>query len=289
MKIIVPATSANLGPGFDSLGIALDSYLVVEVLETTPDWVVEHDFGRNIPTDQNNLVVRTALAINPNLPAHHLRVTSDVPLARGLGSSSSAIVAGLMLANTLGQMNLDQTMLLQLATRLEGHPDNVAPAVMGDFVAATYNEDWCDGLKLAFPDLKFIAYIPDVELRTKDSRDALPNKLPYHRAVHGASVGNVFVAAVAQKNVGVLGRMMNQDEFHENYRRDLVPDLDRIRTLLQSVDHVGTYLSGAGPTVMTVATEAQCDAVLAAIKADPKSTGEVRLMTIDRTGGRISD
>lgn len=289
MKIIVPATSANLGPGFDSLGIALDSYLVVDVLKAQDHWFVQHDFGPNVPTDENNLVVRTALAINPKLPPHQLRVTSDIPLARGLGSSSSAIVAGLMLANALGQMNLDQTMLLQLATRLEGHPDNVAPAVLGDFVAASYNEDWCDGLKLAFPDLKFIAYIPDVELRTKDSRDVLPNKLAYQRAVHGASVGNVFVAAVAQKDVNVLGRMMGQDEFHEHYRRDLVPDLDRIRTLLQQVDHVGTYLSGAGPTVMTVATEDQCDAVLAAIKADPKSTGEVRLLTIDRIGGRISD
>lgn len=287
MKIVVPATSANMGPGFDSLGIALNSYLVVEVLGPRDQWLVHHEFGVNVPKDQNNLVVKTALAINPELPAQELKVTSDIPLARGLGSSSSAIVAGLMLANTLGQMNLDQTMMLQLATRLEGHPDNVAPAIFGDFVAATYDEDWCDGLQLEFPKLSFIAYIPDVELRTKESREALPEKFVYHRAVHGSSVGNVYVAAIAKKDVDVIGRMMVQDEFHERFRRKLVPDLDRVRKALQHTDTVGTYLSGAGPTVMTVTTPEQSEQVVKILQTDPQLTGEVRVMTIDRLGGRI--
>ncbi|MFD1672935.1 homoserine kinase [Agrilactobacillus yilanensis] len=287
MKIIAPATSANLGPGFDSLGIALNSYLVVEVLEPLENWLVDHEFGSNVANDRNNLVVRTALSINPELSPRHLKVTSTIPLARGLGSSSSAIVAGLLLANELGQMNLDQTMLLQLATRLEGHPDNVAPAVLGDFVAATYDEDWCDALQLPYPKLSFIAYIPNVELRTKESREALPEKFAYRKAVHGASVGNVYVAAVAKQDIDVIGRMMVKDEFHEGYRRKLVPDLDRIRTVLQHTAHVGTYLSGAGPTVMTVATQAQTAAVVAALKAEPQLDGEVRVMSIDRLGGRV--
>lgn len=286
MRIIVPATSANLGPGFDSLGIALNAYLVVEVLEKTEAWLIEHPFGEGVPTDERNLVVRTALSINPELAPHHLTVTSEIPLARGLGSSSSAIVAGLMLANELGEMHLDQTMLLQLATRLEGHPDNVAPAVLGDFTAASYNDDWCDALKLPFPKLDFIAYIPTTELRTKDSRDVLPDKLPYRRAVHGGSVGNVYVAAVAQQNLDVISRMMIQDEFHEGYRRKLVPALDHIREILQRAPHVGTYLSGAGPTVMTVCEKSQTALVKDVLNQDAALNGEVRLLSIDRLGAR---
>ena len=286
MRILAPATSANCGPGFDSLGIALNAYLVVEVLEESTEWFVEHDFGSNVPTNQFNLVVRTALAINGDLTPHHLKVTSDIPLARGLGSSSSAIVAGLLLANELGQMHLDNTMLLQLATKLEGHPDNVAPAVLGDFVAATYDGDWCDALQLPYPKLDFIAYIPNQELRTKESREALPDKLAFSKAVHGAAVGNVYVAAIAQQNIELISRLMIQDEFHEQFRRKLVPDLDKIRRLLQTIPHVGTYLSGAGPTVMTVAEKAQTPKVMAALKR-ANLAGTVQKLAIDRLGARV--
>lgn len=286
MKIIVPATSANLGPGFDSLGIALNSFLVVETLEPANEWRVDHPFGAKVPSNQYNLVVRTALAIKPDLAPQHLKVTSNIPLARGLGSSSSAIVAGLILANELGAMGLDQTMLLQLATRLEGHPDNVAPAILGDFSVATYDEDWCDAVKMDFPKLDFVAYIPDKELRTKESREALPSKLDYPKAIHTGSVGNVYIAAIASKNIELMGRMMIRDEFHEPYRLKLVPELEEIRQVLQHTAHVGTYLSGAGPTVMTVTQKQETDQVVARLQTH-FSTGEVRVMHIDRLGARV--
>lgn len=139
VKIIVPATSANIGPGFDSLGLAVTSYLTVTVTEENVDaWYVDHNLGEKIPHDEENLIVKTALELVPDLQPLAIKVESDIPLTRGLGSSSSAIVAGLMLANHFGNLNLSKQELVQIATEIEGHPDNVAPAILGDFVIATY-------------------------------------------------------------------------------------------------------------------------------------------------------
>ena len=106
MKIIVPATSANVGPGFDSVGIAVSKYLTIDVLEPADAWLIEHDLGAGIPTDEKNLLLSTALSIAPAIQPHHIKMTSEVPLARGLGSSSSVIVAGIELANQLANLQL---------------------------------------------------------------------------------------------------------------------------------------------------------------------------------------
>ena len=106
MKIIVPATSANVGPGFDSVGIAVTRYLTIEVLEPADAWFIEHDLGAGIPTDEKNLLLSTALSISTDMQPHRIKMTSEVPLARGLGSSSSVIVAGIELANQLANLQL---------------------------------------------------------------------------------------------------------------------------------------------------------------------------------------
>ena len=131
MKIIVPATSANVGPGFDSVGVALSKYLEIQVLEPSDSWQVDHDLGEEIPSDERNLLIATALRVKGDLQPHHLKMVSDVPLARGLGSSSSVIVAGIELANQLGNLELTADQKLDIATEIEGHPDNVAPAIFG--------------------------------------------------------------------------------------------------------------------------------------------------------------
>ncbi|MCC9724389.1 homoserine kinase, partial [Streptococcus agalactiae] len=136
MRIIVPATSANIGPGFDSIGVALSKYLIIEVLEESTEWLVEHNLV-NIPKDHTNLLIQTALHVKSDLAPHRLKMFSDIPLARGLGSSSSVIVAGIELANQLGNLALSQKEKLEIATRLEGHPDNVAPAIFGDLVISS--------------------------------------------------------------------------------------------------------------------------------------------------------
>ena len=138
MKIIVPATSANVGPGFDSVGIAVTRYLTIEVLEPADAWFIEHDLGAGIPTDEKNLLLSTALSISTDMQPHRIKMTSEVPLARGLGSSSSVIVAGIELANQLANLQLSDAEKLRIATEIEGHPDNVAPAIFGNMVIASY-------------------------------------------------------------------------------------------------------------------------------------------------------
>ena len=129
MKIIVPATSANIGPGFDSVGVAVSKYLTIEVLEERDEWLIEHDLNPRIPKDKRNLLIKVALQLAPNLQPYRLKMTSDIPLARGLGSSSSVIVAGIELANQLGKLDLTDDEKLDWANKIEGHPDNVAPAI----------------------------------------------------------------------------------------------------------------------------------------------------------------
>lgn len=196
LKIRVPATSANLGPGFDSLGIAVSSYLTVTVYGKAPKWKVDHKMGYAIPSDERNMIVATALKTNPELEPQHIKVTSEIPLAHGLGSSSSALIAGVVMANEVGKMHLTNEQILQKAAELEGHPDNVAPALYGDFVVSTMIDGDVSSIKLKFPDLTMVAYIPAYDLATADARNVLPSKFPFSEAVAAGSIGNVLVAAL---------------------------------------------------------------------------------------------
>ena len=170
MKIRVPATSANLGPGFDSCGIALSAYLTINVLGESEFWEIQHILGEEIPTNEENLLIQTALKIAPELTPKVIRVVSDIPLARGLGSSSSVIVAGIELANRLAHLNLSPKEKVRLATEMEGHPDNVAPAILGDFVVASHVENQVYHVKHHFPMCDVIAFIPEEPLFTEKSR-----------------------------------------------------------------------------------------------------------------------
>lgn len=252
-KIIVPATSANLGPGFDSIGIAVSKYLTVEVGEAQSVWQVDHQLGDDVPNDDRNLIVKTALQIAPNIKPHYLKVISEIPLARGLGSSSSAIIAGLELANRLANLNLDNREKLQLATKIEGHPDNVAPAILGDLTISTYTPDQrVFSLKGHFPEVALMAFIPPTELLTSASRSVLPEKLAFKKAVEASSIGNTLVAALFAGDLEQAGYLMELDQFHERYRAKLVPYLAALRDLGHQAGAIATYLSGAGPTTMTV-------------------------------------
>ena len=226
VKIIVPATSANIGPGFDSLGLAVTSYLTVTVVEENVDaWYVDHNLGEKIPYDEENLIVKTALELVPDLQPLTVKVESDIPLTRGLGSSSSAIVAGLMLANHFGNLNLSKQELVQRATEFEGHPDNVAPAILGDFVVATYLDGEIMYEKISFPDVSLLAYIPDYWLATKKSRGVLPANLDFKDAVRANAIGNALVAKIVSGNKKDMGKLMEADLLNEPYSDKLVTNL----------------------------------------------------------------
>ena len=286
MKIIVPATSANVGPGFDSVGIAVSKYLTIDVLEAQENWWIEHDLGDEIPSDEENLLLQTALKVAADLPPHRLKMTSEVPLARGLGSSSSVIVAGIELANQLGKLALSDEEKLEIATKIEGHPDNVAPAIFGNLVVASYVDQQTNHLVLPFPECDLVAFVPNYELKTSDSRNVLPSEWTYKEAVAASSIANVAIAALAKGDLRVAGKAIEADRFHERYRQQLVAEFPQVKEVAHQHDAYATYLSGAGPTIMNLLAPEYTASFVAALTALGLD-GQIFQLKIDTFGVRV--
>ena len=286
MKIIVPATSANVGPGFDSVGIAVTRYLSIEVLEPADAWLIEHDLGAGIPTDEKNLLLSTALSIAPAIQPHHIKMTSEVPLARGLGSSSSVIVAGIELANQLANLQLSDAEKLRIATEIEGHPDNVAPAIFGNMVIASYIGEDVQYVTADFPSCDLVAFVPSYQLKTSDSRNVLPKEWSYKEAVAASSVANVAIAALLKGDLVTAGRSIELDHFHERYRQSLVKEFPQVKEVAHQHDAYATYLSGAGPTIMNLLAPEHTAAFVAALEKLGLE-GQIFQLKIDTFGVRV--
>lgn len=286
MRITVPATSANVGPGFDSVGIAVSKYLTIDVLEAQENWWIEHDLGEEIPSNQENLLLQTALQVASDLPPHRLKMTSEVPLARGLGSSSSVIVAGIELANQLGKLSLSDEDKLEIATKIEGHPDNVAPAIFGNLVVASYVDQQTNHLVLPFPECALVAFVPNYELKTSDSRNVLPSEWTYKEAVAASSIANVAIAALAKGDLRVAGKAIEADRFHESYRQQLVKEFPQVKEVAHQHDAYATYLSGAGPTIMTLLPVEYSEAFAKDLESKGLN-GQVFSLKIDTTGVKV--
>lgn len=286
MRITVPATSANVGPGFDSVGIAVSKYLTIDVLEAQENWWIEHDLGEEIPSDEENLLLQTALQVASDLPPHRLKMTSEVPLARGLGSSSSVIVAGIELANQLGNLCLSDEDKLEIATKIEGHPDNVAPAIFGNLVVASYVDQETNHLVLPFPECALVAFVPNYELKTSDSRNVLPSEWSYKEAVAASSIANVAIAALAKGDLRVAGKAIEGDRFHERYRQQLVAEFPQVKELAHQHEAYATYLSGAGPTIMTLLPVEHAEAFAKDLESRDLN-GQVFSLKIDTNGVKV--
>ena len=286
MKIIVPATSANIGPGFDSVGVAVSKYLIIEVFGKSDQWIIEHDLGRRIPSNERNLLIKVARRIAPAILPHHLKMTTNIPLARGLGSSSSVIVAGIELANQLANLQLSNTEKLNLATKIEGHPDNVAPAIYGNLTISSYVNGEVSTVVTKFPEVSLIAYIPNYELRTKDSRGVLPKELSYQEAVAASSIANVAIAALMKGDMVAAGQAIESDRFHEHFRQGLIKEFPKIKMLAKKNGAYATYLSGAGPTVMVLAPKDQSNMIKEKIE-ERQFKGQVFELQIDCQGVRV--
>ena len=286
MKIIVPATSANVGPGFDSVGIAVTRYLTIEVLEPADAWFIEHDLGAGIPTDEKNLLLSTALSISTDMQPHRIKMTSEVPLARGLGSSSSVIVAGIELANQLANLQLSDAEKLRIATEIEGHPDNVAPAIFGNMVIASYIGEDVQYVTADFPTCDLVAFVPSYQLKTSDSRNVLPTEWSYKEAVAASSVANVAIAALLKGDLVTAGRSIELDHFHERYRQSLVKEFPQVKEVAHQHDAYATYLSGAGPTIMNLLAPEHTAAFVAALEKLGLE-GQIFQLKIDTFGVRV--
>ncbi len=255
ITVKVPATSANVGAGFDSLGLALDLFNTV-TFELSDTFSISSADGTAIPTGKDNLVYRAAQTTfafcNRPVPAMSIVQQNPIPMARGLGSSSACIVAGIMGANALMGFPLSQKEMLQLAAEIEGHPDNVAPALLGGFVASVMDEGSVYSVKKEIsPQLEFAAFIPDFPLLTEQARAVLPKEVPYQNAVYNLSRAALATAAFCDGDYELLG-VATKDAMHQEYRLPLIPGGEEIFAMAKELGALAVYISGAGPAIMAV-------------------------------------
>ncbi len=256
VTVHVPATTANLGPGYDCLGLALGLHNEVALaLADEPDVQIEGEGADTLPRDRTHLVLGAAQAAadaaGERLPAVALRQLNRIPLARGMGSSSAAIVGGILGANELLDLGLTERQMLEIATEREGHPDNVAPALLGGLTVCCTLESGevvVERLEVA-SGLSCVVAIPDFEVATVDAREALPDTIDHADGVFNLCRVGLVVAGLVAGDFDVLGEAM-RDRLHQPYRAPLVPGMEgAINAALDAGAH-GAALSGSGPTVV---------------------------------------
>lgn len=260
----VPATSANLGPGFDTLGIALSLYdeLTVTAVESAAPFVEVRVRGvgeGEVPTDDTNLVVRAIVyafeRLGQPVPGLILDAENAIPHGRGLGSSAAAIVSGIMAAKGLleGIVEVDSSTLLRLATELEGHPDNVAPALFGGLtIAWTTSEGPAHKRLLVHRGVSPVVFVPETTLSTKLARSLQPASVPHEDATFNVSRSALLVAALIQSPELLLAA--TEDRLHQSYRASAMPETDALIRMLRDAG-LAAVVSGAGPSLLVLGSD----------------------------------
>jgi len=258
IRVRVPATSANLGPGFDALGLALRLYNTLELWDAdAPAIEVEGEGAGTLPRDPSHLAYRAARAVVKRAgraarrppEAFGIRQRNHIPLARGLGSSAAAIVGGAVAANARLGGPLGLQALLDLAAELEGHPDNVAPALLGGFVACAATPSGVRWLRLASPSLAAVLAVPECAVSTVEARRLLPAEVPFADAVFNVSRTALLVGALSAGRTDLLAEA-TEDRLHQPYRAALVPGLAEVLAAARRAGAWGAVLSGSGPSVL---------------------------------------
>lgn len=252
-----PGSASNLGPGFDCLGLALTIYNRITVREVSGSGVnitITGEGAGDLPEDDQNLFYSSAVAAaemaGGSLPGLSVEMDNQIPLVRGLGSSSTAIVAGISAANLLLGEPLDTSDLLNLATRLEGHPDNVSPCLLGGFTISALKDGSVEHIRaLPSPELRAIVVVPHFEIRTEAARKALPDAVPHRDAVFNVGHASLVTAALIKADFQILRTAM-KDRLHQPYRAHLVPGIEQVLDAAESSGALGACLSGAGPTLL---------------------------------------
>ncbi len=283
----VPASSANLGPGYDAMAAAVSLHLELEV-EETGEFSLDPG-GLEVSTGRDNLVVRAFESLH-SADGIAFRLRSEIPLARGLGSSAAAIVAGLFAADHLFELALTKEEMLGRATELEGHPDNVAAAIYGGFVVCGAD---ADGAPLAArfdpPEgLEGIVVIPPEEVSTKLARAAIPAEVPLADAVANVSAAALLVLGLRSADLDLVAGGL-RDSIHQPRRRDLYPRSMEIVDAATELGALGATISGAGPTVLVWTTWQEAGNVAAALEQRCAGWAEVRRMPFTPLGADVPE
>ncbi|MEM9923127.1 MAG: homoserine kinase [Cyanobacteria bacterium P01_D01_bin.50] len=302
--VTVPATTANLGPGFDCIGAALTLYnefkftcrfsssKQVNQAEKLIITVTGAEAAR-VTTDETNLVYQAFAKfyqhIEKTLPPVKIDIKLGIPLARGLGSSSTAILGGLIGANVLAGEVLTQAQLMELAIAIEGHPDNIVPALLGGCRLAVTSDTaweicdipWCE-------DVIPVLAIPDFELSTNEARQVLPTQVSRGDAIFNTAHLGLLLRGLETGNQNWL-RTALQDKLHQPYRKNLIPAYDYINTKALLNGAYGMVISGAGPTLLALTNTSNASSVASAMVSEWQNQGikaEVQTLQIDKEGAR---
>ena len=265
IRVAAPATTANLGPGYDCLGMALDIWNTIEVEQLlygdTPSVAVSGEGSGELESGTQNLVYRSMEFLHRELgrPMPPVRVScnNEIPLARGLGSSAAAIAGGLAAANELAKMTgadgeFSARELLEMAATIEGHPDNVAAAVMGGLQLVVSEESTLYTVPVSVPaEIHAVVFIPDTRIATADARAVLPRQLPVADAVHNMSRVALLVAGMTTNHPEYLS-VATQDRVHQPYRQPLFPAMKLLMKAAMDAGALGAFLSGSGSTVLAL-------------------------------------
>ncbi|HYP55558.1 MAG TPA: homoserine kinase [Solirubrobacterales bacterium] len=284
--IRVPASSANLGPGYDAMAAALELFLELEVEE-----VGQYSFdsgGLDVPTGRDNLVVRAFETLH-SAEGIAFRLSSDIPLARGLGSSAAAIVAGLAAADHLFELALSKEELLARATDLEGHPDNVAAAIYGGFVVC--GQDGAEPTAARFDPpggLEGIVVIPPDEVSTERAREAIPAEVPLADAVANVSSAARLVLGLQRADLDLVAAGL-ADRIHQPRRRNLYPRSMELVDSARGLGALGATISGAGPTVLVWTTWQDAGKVVEELERRCDGWAEVRRLPFTPHGADVPE
>ncbi|MBO2533281.1 MAG: homoserine kinase [Thermoactinomycetaceae bacterium] len=258
-EVVVPASTANMGPGFDSLGMALNLFLRLRFShQDRMEIVLRGDQWKGVPADGRNLVIRVMREafrrMGRKLPPFRLEMESDIPLMRGLGSSAAAVVGGLLAANHLLGGPFSKEEILLEATRREGHPDNAAASLFGGVVICSWDGERVYHVQGDPPPLHVVTAVPSFSLSTEQARKVLPKSLPHPLAVLASSRANLLTAALLTGKWELLEVAM-EDWFHQPYRFPLVPGMEEVLADSRRHGALGVALSGAGPTLIAFTRE----------------------------------
>ncbi len=292
--ITIPATSANLGPGFDCLGLALGCYNSVSFAFQESGLQIDlqnTDLGR-IPADERNLIYRvfadTVCRYHKTVPGVHFSQKNGIPAMRGMGSSAACVVAGVVMANEYLGNTLSMQDMIDLCTAQEGHPDNILPALLGGFTVGCMDDQQVRYVRFAPPqNLLCAVFIPPFSLSTRKARAALPATVALKDAVFNLSHASLLTAAIASGQIDLLQYAM-RDVLHQPYRMPLVPGYEEIVRIAQDAGAMVTCLSGAGPTMISFLKSGE--GFLEAVRPELKALGggwKAKLLNIDPRGYRV--
>ena len=289
VTVRVPATTANLGPGFDAFGCALSLYTDVTFEETESGLEITGCDEAYAGPDNLAYTAYCAVLSSMNEPLRGVKIHIDaqIPICRGLGSSAALLVAGAMGANVLRGSRLSTQGLLNITNAMEGHPDNLAPAIYGGLTASFLTERGPRAAEFALcPDWHFTVLIPDFELSTRRAREALPDRVSLKDAVFNVSHGAMTLKALELGDEELL-RLAMEDRLHQNYRKGLIEGFDRVEAAAKDCGAAGFCISGAGPTLLCLSKDPNLERRLAPALGDLAEHWRILTLKVDNQGARV--